>query len=84
LSGNAEHGSDNRAGGVGGDRVGYWQVMKRIVVKKSLAVLASGAALFLTLGGGCNNEGNNEEDRPGVEQEQDQEQEQEGEEGGDN
>jgi hypothetical protein len=47
--------------------------MKPTVMKKSLAVLASGAALFLTLGAGCNEEGGNEnEDRPGVEQENEQ------------
>ncbi|MFD1147554.1 hypothetical protein [Saccharothrix hoggarensis] len=61
--------------------------MKQTVMKKSLAVLASAAALFLSLGAGCDNQGGNEnEDRPGVEnnqeQEQDGEQEQEQEQDG--
>lgn len=58
---------------------GYWDTMKPTVVKKSLAVLASGAALFLTLGAGCNGEGGNEnDDRPGVENNQENEQDGEG------
>ncbi|WP_367128856.1 hypothetical protein [Saccharothrix sp. HUAS TT1] len=46
--------------------------MKSNVLKKSVAVLVSGAALFLTLGAGCENEGGDNEDRPGVEQQDEQ------------
>ncbi|WP_033438897.1 hypothetical protein [Saccharothrix sp. NRRL B-16314] len=72
---------------------GYWDTMKPTLMKKSLAVLASGAALFLTLGAGCNEEGGNQnDDRPGVENNQENEQDGEGgedgngegDEGGDN
>ncbi|MFE9748771.1 hypothetical protein ACFYOT_28015 [Saccharothrix saharensis] len=42
------------------------------VLKKSLAVLVGGAALFLTLGAGCENEGDGDGDRPGVEQQDEQ------------
>ncbi|MFD0205501.1 MULTISPECIES: hypothetical protein [Saccharothrix] len=52
--------------------------MEPNVLKKSLAVLVSGAALFLTLGAGCENEGDGENDnQPGVEQQDEQDGEQE-------
>lgn len=70
---------------------GYRDTMEPNVLKKSLAVLVSGAALFLTLGAGCQNEGGGEnEDQPGVEQQDQQDQqdgdqgEQDGEQDGDN
>ncbi|MFD7658555.1 hypothetical protein ACFV4N_31660 [Actinosynnema sp. NPDC059797] len=57
--------------------------MKLNAVKKSLAVLASGAALFLTLGAGCENGGDNEnDDRPGVENTQDGDGDQDGDQDG--
>ncbi|MEU4761600.1 hypothetical protein AB0H12_00005 [Actinosynnema sp. NPDC023794] len=57
--------------------------MKPNVLKKSLAVLVSGAALFLTLGAGCENEGDGENgDQPGVEQ-QDEQDDQDGQDGQD-
>ncbi|GAB3003762.1 hypothetical protein GCM10027184_70950 [Saccharothrix stipae] len=50
------------------------------MLKKSLAVVVSGAALFLTLGAGCQNEGDGENgDQPGVEQQDEQQDEQDGE-----
>lgn len=58
--------------------------MRLNAVKKSLAVLASGAALFLTLGAGCENGGDNEnDDRPGVENTRDDDGDQGGDQGGD-
>lgn len=68
-------------------RSGYRDGMRPNVLKKSLAVLVSGAALFLTLGAGCENEGDGENgDQPGVEQQDEQEQdgEQQDEQDGDN
>ena len=66
-------------------RSGYREGMRPNVLKKSLAVLVSGAALFLTLGAGCQNEGDGDNDQPGVEQQDEQEQdEQDGEQDGDN
>lgn len=57
--------------------------MKLNAVKKSLAVLASGAALFLTLGAGCENSGDNEnDDRPGVGNTQDGDGDQDGDQDG--
>ncbi|MFJ6671498.1 hypothetical protein ACIQMJ_10370 [Actinosynnema sp. NPDC091369] len=50
--------------------------MTRNVLKKSLVVLVSGAALFLTLGAGCENDGDGDGDRPGVEQQDEQQNEQ--------
>lgn len=73
LSGNEARGSDNGLAVSKRSCQGIKDTMKPTVMKKSLAVLASGAALFLTLGAGCNGEGGNEnEDRPGVEQENEQ------------
>jgi len=46
--------------------------MKSNVLKKSVAVLVSGAALFLTLGAGCEGGGGDNDDQPGVEQQDDQ------------
>ncbi len=52
--------------------------MRPNVLKKPLAVLISGAALFLTLGAGCENEGGGgDNDQPGVEQQDDQQNENE-------
>ncbi|PSL55974.1 hypothetical protein B0I31_104265 [Saccharothrix carnea] len=59
-------------------RSGYRDGMEPNVLKKSLAVLVSGAALFLTLGAGCENEGDGDNDnQPGVEQQDEQDGEQE-------
>ncbi|ROP42420.1 hypothetical protein EDD40_7920 [Saccharothrix texasensis] len=71
-------------------RSGYRDGMEPKVLKKSLAVLVSGAALFLSLGAGCESggDGDGDEDRPGVEQQDqqdgDQGDEQDGEQDGDN
>ncbi|MER5268646.1 hypothetical protein ABTZ99_41800 [Actinosynnema sp. NPDC002837] len=60
--------------------------MTRKALKKSLAVLVSGAALLLSMGAGCENEGDGENgDQPGVEQQDEQDGEQEnGDQDGDN
>ncbi|MFT7836081.1 hypothetical protein Q5530_08000 [Saccharothrix sp. BKS2] len=56
--------------------------MRLNVVKRSVAVLVSGAALFLTLGAGCESGGGDGDDNPGVENTQDNEgDEQDGEQG---
>ena len=55
--------------------------MRLNAVKRSAAVLVSGAALFLTLGAGCENGGGGDgDDNPGVENTQDND----GDNGGDN
>lgn len=58
-------------------RSGYRDSMEPNVLKKSLAVLVSGAALFLSLGAGCENEGDGDNDQPGVEQQDEQDGDQE-------
>ncbi|XVS61276.1 hypothetical protein ACQPYE_23560 [Actinosynnema sp. CA-299493] len=60
--------------------------MEPTVLKKSLAVLVSGAALFLSLGAGCENEGGGDGDdnQPGVEQQDDQDGDQGDDQEGDN
>ncbi|MEV1119162.1 hypothetical protein AB0I91_29250 [Actinosynnema sp. NPDC049800] len=65
--------------------------MTRKALKKSLAVLVSGAALLLSMGAGCENEGDGENgdqpgvEQPGVEQQDEQDGEQEnGDQDGDN
>ncbi|MFC6094248.1 hypothetical protein ACFP3R_33700 [Saccharothrix lopnurensis] len=47
--------------------------MRLNAVKRSLAVLVSGGALFLTLGAGCEGGGGDGDDNPGVENTQDNE-----------
>ena len=65
-------------------RSGYRDSMRPNVLKKSLTVLVSGAALFLSLGAGCQNEGDGggENDQPGVEQQDQQDGEQQEEQDG--